>query len=124
MKKKYIVLMLIILTSCWTNPENNLNETSKSNLNATSKKIDPKIQAEKRMNALLEASTEEQKAIFDELNKAEEIGDLQKIEEVKEEIRKMEEIKKQELDEAVKSWDNEKAKAIRKEMRIFSEVRY
>lgn len=116
MKKIYIIITLFILASCWANTQNNVENTTKV--------LDPKIQAEKRTNALLKTATPEQKIIFSELDKAKTSWDIQKTQELLEEIKKMEEAKRLELDEAVKSWDNEKAKAIRKEMVIFSEVKY
>jgi hypothetical protein len=39
------------------------------------------------------------------------------------EIKKLEDAKRKELDDAVKKWDTKKAITLRKEMRIFSEVR-
>lgn len=115
MKKIYIIIALLFLASCWENIQTNLNTQTKI--------TDPKIQAENRMNMLLKIATPEQKAIFSELDKAKLSWDIQKKQEVLDEIKKMEESKKLELDEAVKSWDNKKVKAIRKEMVIYNEVK-
>lgn len=112
MKKLLTIIILSFLISCSLNS------------NTTTKVDDKIIQEQKKINTLIKKSPEDQRSIFSELNKANLSWDIDKKQELLDEIKKMEESKKLELDEAVKKWDNEKAKSIRKEMLIFNEFNY
>ncbi|MDD2907760.1 MAG: hypothetical protein PHH98_03910 [Candidatus Gracilibacteria bacterium] len=121
MKKITIITLfsLVLLASCGTN--NSVGtETTQGKKQLTKEEI--QVQQENRTKAFMSNASEETKKLFTELDEIKKTGDKQKEDEKIAEIKKVEESKRLELDEAVKSGDNEKAKTIRKELMIFTEL--
>jgi len=126
MKKTILtILIILLLTSCSFGKKidkvNNVVVTTSSGITQSKKEI-IEANSEKRKQMYLENTSNDVKKAFEELDKAKEAKDIQKEDELLKEIKKLEDAKRKELDEAVKKWDNNKAKKLRKEMSIFSEV--
>lgn len=123
--KKIISFLLItlLLTSCsFGKKVDNVKETTSSGITQSKKEI-MEDNSEKRKQVYLENTSNDVKKAFEDLEKARDTKDIQKEQELLKEIKKLEDAKRKELDDAVKKWDNDKAKKLRKEMRIFSEIR-
>lgn len=132
--KKTIVLLLIILfitlLSCSKNNNDKKIDTpdnvvTKSNSIVPNKEDvikNKEIIDEKRKNLFLSETPVDEKKLFEDYDVAKKNNNKEKIAELKAKIDDLEKLKRKELDEAVKSWDDEKAKKIRKELRIFTVI--
>jgi hypothetical protein len=81
-----------------------------------------KIIEEKRKQIYLVDMPSDEKKLFDDLDSAIKTKDKTKEDELSKKIKELEVTKRTKLAEAVKNNDNETAKKIRKELRIFSIV--
>ena len=122
---------LFILASCSgaTKPEipkvspSNSMETKQNTITATGTvSAGVKTLAEKRKQSFLNRLPEQERKLFSDLDAAKFSKDAQKITALNTEIEKLQKLKKQQFEVAVKTDDLEKVATLRRELQLFNEV--
>jgi hypothetical protein len=122
-----LFLIFLLLTSCSLNKDkkkinSSVNTESKiTNIkNNKEKAIEIEAIEEKRKQVYLQDMPLDEKKLFEEYDNAKKTNDKIKESDLLKKIKELEVSKRKKLDDAVKNKNDETAKKIRKELRIFS----
>jgi hypothetical protein len=98
----FTLLITLLLTSCsFGKKTDNVKETTSSGITQSKKELID-ANSEKRKQVYLENTSNDVKKVFEDLEKAKKSKDIQKEQELLKEIKKLEDAKRKELDDAVK----------------------